>query len=355
MSRHSVWGLFAVAMLGACHRGERDDAPGGPAAGGSAVTGVSTAVAVSEPFSQTIGAIGTVSARPGRYAALAAPGPTRVAHIFVMAGQRVAQGDSLVAFERAPFDAAAQSAAATLAGAERNAARAQRLAQAGILPQKDADQAAADLAAAQAGAITARRAQELATLRAPLAGVVTRMSAVMGASVDPSQPLVEIADPTALDIVFNVSPSEAARIRSGDTLTLSSGEGAAGEPLGTAVVVSVAVAVDSASRAVAVRARLGRGTASRPLRIGESVFGQIVTGVHPDAITIPIQALVPDGEGFRVYVVDSAGIAHARPVEVGGRSPTRVEIVRGLAAGERVVTTGAYGVTDSANIGPTRP
>src|SRR5262245_6236271 len=211
--------LIAAACKG--HAREADDATAG-AAGGASVVGVGTALATAESFAQTANAIGTVSARPGRYAALAPPGPTRVARIFVVAGQRVAQGDSLIEFERAPFDAAAQSAAAALASAERNATRAARLAQAGILPQRDADQAAADLAAAQSAAVTARRAQELATLRAPLAGVVTRMTAVLGASVDPSQMLVEVADPAALDILLNVSPAEAAKIGTGDTLTVSS-------------------------------------------------------------------------------------------------------------------------------------
>jgi hypothetical protein len=119
-------------------------------------------------------------------------------------------------------------------------------------------------------------------------------------------------------------------------------------------VVSVGLAVDSVSRAVAVRARLRR-TTSRTLRIGESVAGRIVTGVHTDAITIPVEALVPAGEGFRVFVVDSGGIAHARAVVIGARSEARAEILQGLAPGERVVTTGAYGVTDSARIQPAKP
>ncbi len=344
--------LLTLALIGACHGSQKPADDSGPA-----VTGVRTAVATSEPFPEAVNVIGTVNARPGRYAALAAPGPTRVARIFVVPGQRVSKGDSLVEFERAPFDAQAQSAAAALSGAERNAARAARLAQAGILPQKDADQAAADLAAAQSAAVTARRAQELATLRAPLAGVVTRMTAVLGASVDASQTVVEVADPAALDVVFNVSPAEAGRIQTGDTLTLTGTEGGARESLGSARVVSVAVAVDSVTRAVAVRAHLnvGRPAETRPLRIGESVSGQIITGVHANAVSVPVEALVPEGEGFRVYVVDSSGIAHARPVVVGGRSEARVEIVRGLAAGERVVTTGAYGVTDSAKIGTEQP
>jgi len=307
-----------------------------------------TAVAVEQPFAQAVNAIGTVNPRPGRFAELSAPGPTRVARIFVAPGQRVAEGDSLVGFERAPFDASARSAAAALVSAERAYSRAVRLVQAGILAQKDSEQAAAELAQAQVAAITARRAQELATLRAPLAGVVTRMTAVMGAAVDQSQALVEVADPTALDIVLDVSPAEAARIRPGDAVTVMSGESGGGEALGEGVVTDVAATVDSVSRAVAVRARLVRPV--RPLRIGESVSGKIVTLVHPRAVTVPVAALVPAGDGFQLFVVDSAGVAHARPVTVGGRSEALAEILTGLKAGETVVTTGAYGVEDGAKI-----
>jgi len=336
--------LAGVAGCGGSSQGDQASAQPG-------VMGVTTAVATIQPFPHIVSAIGTVSPRPERYAVLAPPGPTRVARIFVVAGQRVGTGDSLVEFERAPFDAAAQSAAAALANAERAYARAVRLVQAGILAQKDSGQAAADLAAAQAAAVTARRAQELATLRAPLNGVVTRMSAVMGASVDANQTLVEVADPTALDVVFNVSPAEAGRINTGDTVTVTEGD-ASGEVLGPGVVTSIAAAVDSVSRAVAVRARLARP--ARTLRIGESLVGRIVTGVNPKAVTVPVEALVPEGDGFRVFVVDGAGIAHARAVRVGARSETLVEIVTGLAAGETVVTTGAYGVEDGMRIGGAR-
>ena len=75
----------------------------------------------------------------------------------------------------------------------------------------------------------------------------------------------------------------------------------------------------------------------------------------PRAVTVPLEALVPQGESFRVFVVDSAGIAHARDVAVGGRSETAAEITSGLAGGETVVTYGAYGVSDSAKIVPAKP
>ncbi len=343
--------LLLGALVGAC----RSRAPAVDAESSRAQTAVAaqTALATEQPFAHIVRAIGTVTPRPGRYAELAAPGPTRVARIFVAPGEQVAEGDTLVEFERAPFDAAAQSAAAALETAQRNAARAARLVQAGILPQKDADQAAAELAQAQAAAVTARRAQQLATLRAPLAGVVTRMTAVLGASVDASQPLVQVADPAALDVVFNVSPADAAEIRVGDSVAVTAGESAAGDALGSGTVTGVGAAVDSLSRAVAVRARVRHP--ARPLRIGESVFGRLVTAVSPHAVTVPIAALVPGvgGEGFRVFVVDSAQVAHARPVQVGGRNEAVADIVSGLEAGEVVVTSGAYGIADGVRIART--
>jgi RND family efflux transporter MFP subunit len=349
MSRLAWLGIALAALGTACGGGNQE---GQQASGEPGVLGVATSVAALQPFPHALSAIGSVAPRPERYAVLAPPGPTRVARIFVVAGQRVARGDALIEFERAPFDAAAQSAAAALANAQRAYERAVRLVQAGILAQKDSGQAAADLAAAEAAAVTARRAQQLATLRSPLAGVVTRMTAVLGASVDANQPLVEVADPTAFDLVFNVSPAEASRINAGDTVAVTSGEGRGGEALGSGVVASVGAAVDSVSRAVAVRARLAQP--ARALRIGESVVGRIVTGVNPRAVVIPVEALVPEGDGYRVYVVDSAGIAHARAVTVGGRSESLVEILTGVAAGETVVTTGAYGVQDSVRIGGAR-
>jgi RND family efflux transporter MFP subunit len=337
-----VAALLPSACRGAAHGGGEESADS------QAVVGVATAVATVRAFPQVVQAIGTVVARPGRFAELAAPAPTRVAGIFVAPGQHVAEGDSLVAFERAPFDAAARSAAAALDAAEHAQARAVRLVAAGILPQKDADQAAADLAQAEVAAVLARRAQQLATLRAPLAGVVTRMTAVLGASVDANQPLVAVTDPQALDVVFDVAPAEAAGIHVGDSVSVTSREGEGGEALGRGVLSAVGAIVDSASRAVLVRARLAHP--ARPLRIGESAFGRIVTSVHPHAVTVPVEALVPAGDGYRVFVVDSAGIAHARPVTPGARGEALVEIVRGLAPGETVVTTGAYGVDDSAKI-----
>jgi multidrug efflux pump subunit AcrA (membrane-fusion protein) len=69
-------------------------------------------------------------------------------------------------------------------------------------------------------------------------------------------------------------------------------------------------------------------------------------------VSVPLAALVPDGDGIKVFVVDSAHRAYARPVTVGARADQRAEITSGLSGGETVVTVGAYGVDDSARVVP---
>jgi RND family efflux transporter MFP subunit len=268
--------------------------------------------------------------------------------VYVTEGTRVSRGQPLVELDRAAIDAAAAAAESALTAAEQAHARADRLNREGVAPRKDVEQAAADVGKARADAVAARRSAQLAVLRSPIAGVVTRLSAVLGASVDVNQPLVEVADPSALDLVFAVTPKDAARVRAGASILLSTGQKTGGEPLGTGRVEHVAAIVDSVTRAVPVRARASGST--RPLRIGETLFGRIVVGVRARALAVPTEALVPDGEGFKVFVVDSASVAHARSVTIGARSDSTAEVLTGLKSGERVVTYGAFGVDDSVKV-----
>jgi membrane fusion protein (multidrug efflux system) len=336
--------IFVVA-LSAC---KRNDASPDEAAKSATAVSVKTTIVVAQPFFETLGAIGSVEPRAGHVALLSAPAPTRVAQVFVSEGQNVSRGATLVALDQTPFATTERSVSAALTAAERNYERARTLSSAGILPRKDLDQATADLAKARADLVTARRALQLATLRSPISGVVTKMAAVLGAAVDANQPLVEIADPTAVDIVLNVTPTQAPRVSPGSKVTLTSGQSAAGEKLGVGAVIDVAGTVDSASRSVEIRARAPATV--RPLRIGETIYGQITLATRPNAITVPVAALVPEGDGFKVFVVDTANVVHARTVTVGSRTETIAEITMGLSRGERVVAYGAYGLEDGARI-----
>ena len=342
-----------LLLGGACRRAPDADDDAAVADTVQAVVGARTALATARPFTESLDATGAVAARPGHAAALSAPAPTRVARVDVAVGSRVAVGQTLVELDRTLFAAQAAGADAALSAAQLAYERARRLADEGVSPRKDAEAAQAALAQARAAATEARRAQSLGILRSPIAGVVTSVSAVLGASVDAGQTLVEVADPNALDVLLTVTPTDAARIAPGARVALSAGQAADGETLGEGTVAGIGGAVDSASRGVQVR--VAAPHLARPLRIGETVHGSIALATRAAAIVVPQEALVPEGDGFRVFVVDAAGTAHARDVKVGARTADTVEITDGLKAGERVVTYGAYGVDDGVKITAVKP
>ncbi len=336
--------LASFALAGAIVACKKDNEG---AAAVAARIPVKVAVAQMQPISETIGAIGNVAARPGFVASLTAPAQARVTSVAVSQGQPVVRGQVLIQLDPLPFQAASQSAQATLNSAQRAYERAQRLVAAGIAPRKDLEQAATDLALARGAASTAQRTQALSTLRSPLNGSVTKLNATLGSFVDANQQLVEVTDTRALDLILTTTPTDAARIHTGSLVRLAAGQSATGEALGSGAVASVSAMVDSATRGVAVKVRASATT--RPLRVGETIFGEIAVGTHT-AVTIPIESLVPEGDAFKVFVVDANNLAHARDVTVGSRAGGFAEIKTGLKAGEKVVTYGAYGVEDSAKV-----
>ena len=167
--------LLALAATACGAKSDGDNGTVGPDSV-QVVVGAKTAVAALGSFTETLGAIGTVAARPGHIASLSAPAPSRVARIYVAVGQRVAPGEPLIELEQSGFRAAGQSAAAAVTAAEQASARATRLANEGIVPRKDAEQAAAELARTRADLVAAQRALALSTLRAPIGGVVTQLA-----------------------------------------------------------------------------------------------------------------------------------------------------------------------------------
>ena len=289
-------------------------------------------------------------ARPGRYAALSAPSPTRIARVHVAAGQRVAAGAPLVEFEQVAFNAAASGAQAALTAAQRNYERAARLANEGIVPRKDAEQAAADLGAARAAAVTAQRAQQLSVLRSPMSGVVTRMSAVLGASADAGQVLVEIADPSAFDVVLLARADRGGRRAAGRAgHALGRREDRAASRSAPAPSRRSVRRSTRTSRSVAIRVAVT--TPRRALRLGESVYGEIAVETRAERRRRSGRgARAGGGRATRCSSSTRAERRIEREVKIGGRTATKVEILEGLTGGETVVTQGAFGVEDSAKV-----
>jgi membrane fusion protein (multidrug efflux system) len=84
----------------------------------------------------------------------------------------------------------------------------------------------------------------------------------------------------------------------------------------------------------------------RPGMIGRVAF---LRQVIADAIAAPLFAVVDRG-GERLIFVEKDGIAHSRTIRIGVIEADRVQIVAGLAAGERLIVKGQADVEDGMKV-----
>jgi HlyD family secretion protein len=325
---------------------------------------------------------------------IAAPVGGALLQIELDEGDAVKAGDIVALLSPPPLDArgieqaeanwralrAAQSQAESRAEEARtayeqaraNLERHQRLAAAGQLSASELEQsratergllrayeAARSGARAAAFAASSARAALLAALpgeagplvpvRVPASGVVLRLYEDSARVVAAGTPLLEIGDPKSLEVVIDVLTTDALAVRPGMRMSLDLGSGRQEEG-------RVRRVEPAAFREVS------------PLGVEEqrvNVVGEFVTpaaGIgdrfrvvanlvlwEGDVLRAPAGAVFHQPSGWAAFVVEK-GRARLRPVGVGHRSPLAVEILNGLAEGDRVIVYPADTIADGTRL-----
>lgn len=216
------------------------------------------------------------------------------------------------------------------------------------------DAALASVAAASAQAAEASVALGDTVLRAPSDGVILARRVEEGSLVSPGSVAFVIADTRNVKITFGAPQALVERLHIGDELTVSlDAPGSERERNLAAKVTRIAPAAEKTGRLFAVESLLPNPDGA--LRSGSVVSIRVPeNALAADAFVVPLGAVVRsprDPRGFALFVVDgtgSAGPARLRDVTVGGLAGNGVAVTSGLAAGDRVVTTGAGLLTDGA-------
>lgn len=178
--------------------------------------------------------------------------------------------------------------------------------------------------------------KRLVTLVAPRSGVVVNRGITVGTSVDPSTPLLTIADLSRVWVFAEVPEAGIRAIRVGSTAQLDFP--ASGIAPFTARVDFLYPTLTERTRTLRVRFTVAnpRGTL-RPGLYGNAVFA--LPGAQ--TLTVPRDAVVDTGREQHVFV--SVGDRfEPRPVTLGVQLADRVEVRTGLKVGERVVSAGVF-------------
>ncbi len=287
---------------------------------------------------------GRVALAVNASAALGAPVSGTVERVHVAAGDRVAAGAAVATLRSAEGAGARASVDAAGAGAraaQAAAARDLRLLEAGVVARQDweVSQAAADKAQAELRAARAQVAAQgapsaggLATLRAPIAGIVTRVDARVGGFLAQGGLVAEIADQGQVEYVFDAPPASAGAIHVGDAILVQRPEG--GEA--SARIVAVAPSALGAGAAV-VRAK---PTTPAP-QVGAIVSARVILAKGQGGLTVPAEAVQTLEGRTVVFVAEPKGF-RATPVVTGRTAAGSVEILKGLTGSETLAGRGAF-------------
>ena len=255
-------------------------------------------------------------------------------------GDRIKAGQVLVQMTNDEEQAQLREARVTVDEAKRQYERIKslRAQQSASESQLDEQQRVWEANRARLAAIESRLADRL--LRAPFAGVVGLRNVSIGALVEPGDIITTLDDDSVMKLDFSVPATYLAALEPGMSATAITR--AWQGQLFEGRVKSIDSRVDPVTRTVIVRALLPNP--DHALRPGMLMQVELQSQ-RREAIIIPEECLVAQGQKQFVYVVDRAdNKVERREVRIGTRRPGEVEIIEGLVVGEQVITDGTLKV-----------
>jgi len=278
-------------------------------------------------------------------------------------GSEVKAGQVLFQIDARPYQAAVDSARATLAKAQANAMQAtaqatrfKPLREANAISQQEyvnaqsaQAQAEADVAGAQAALQSAQLNLGFATVTAPIAGRIGRALVSEGA-------LVSQAEATQLAVIQQINPVYINATQAvADVARLRAAASAGGRAPAEAVPVRVLLddgtelpqsgrllfsdlSVDPSSGQITLRTQVANPQAR--LLPGMYVRTRLVQGEIANAVLLPQQAVTRGSQGDSVLVVGEGGQPAPRPVKISGSTGSQWIVTEGLKAGEQVIVEG---------------
>lgn len=259
----------------------------------------------------------------------------RIAQIHFAEGQLVKKDTKLVSLDASETEAqlAAAKAEATL---NRNRLkRAEELKEKNFISAEALDVARENLNQSVARLAEVQSRLEKMTILAPFEGVAGLRQVSPGAYVKAGQDIARLEGIGTLKLDFRVPELYLGRIRTDQQLQVRV-DAFPGEAFSGAIY-AIEPAVDEQTRTVLLRARVP----NPDVRLKPGMFARVslVLGMRENALVVPEQALVPRGNDNYVFRIVDGKAALAR-VELGARRPGEVEIISGLAAGDRIVVDG---------------
>jgi membrane fusion protein (multidrug efflux system) len=318
-------------------------AQGKPGGAGRGPTPVIVASAYKDHFVDKVEAIGTL--RANETITLASTVTETVTAVNFTDGQRVQKGDVLVEMTDGEEKALLDQQRALVNEAQKQLNRAKELAKTGAISKEILEQRQREAASTRAGldALASRLADYV--IVAPFDGIVGLRNISVGALLQPATKITTLDDDSVMKLDFSVPSVYLPTLKPGVAIVAKAtgfNEEFKGE------ISAIDSQIDEATRSVIVRAIIPNPEAK--LKPGLLMSVELMKSPR-DAVSIPENAIVPEGRKHFVFVVDetkSPLSVEKREITIGTRRPGDVEVVDGLKEGEKVVVQGTMMVNSGS-------
>jgi len=269
----------------------------------------------------------------------------RIVGLHFQEGQAVSAGAKLVTIDSSEVEAQVAGVKADLKTEEQRLARTQELYEQKFISKDALDVQNGNTSRLKAKLREAESRLAKTVIRAPFAGVLGLRQVSPGAYVKAGNDIVRLENVSSIKVDFSIPETYLAKVRPNQEIAVKLDAYPGEEFKGR--VYAVEPVVDERTRTIAMRARIpNRGFKLKP---GMFVRVAITLDSRPNAVVVPEQAIWPQGhESFVFRVVD--GKAALTKVDIGNRAPGTVEILKGLAANDVVVTDGQIKLKDGAPV-----
>ncbi|MBP6079295.1 MAG: efflux RND transporter periplasmic adaptor subunit [Xanthomonadales bacterium] len=334
----SLAAVSAAVLLSACGGGPAQQAQ----RGGPPVTVRSTVIAPGE-WQDSVQALGTAKANESL--TITAKVSETVQKVAFDSGDFVEAGQVLVDLTGQVQLAGLEEARAAYKEAEQQLKRGEELAAKHLIPgsQLDTQRATRDAARARMDQVRAQLSDRVIT--APFDGVLGLRQVSPGALVTPGTAITTLDDVSIIKLDFSVPETLIAALAPGQSVSAISA--AYPEQVFTGVLRTIDSRVDPVTRSVLARADIPNP--ERRLRPG-MLLTVDVRRAPRQALALPELALLQIGRNSFVFRVAADGTVAQVPVKTGARERGRVEILDGIAAGDRIVVEGTVKLRAGAKV-----
>lgn len=182
-------------------------------------------------------------------------------------------------------------------------------------------------------------------IRAPISGVVSSRAVNTGQHININDATFHITDTSKLVAYLRIPQTELTKFSPGHPAEIR--VDSVPEDSFQATIARISPTIDTRNGTFRATAYVDNSDGG----LAPGMFGRfsIAYERHPDALVIPVRALMEEDSEFVVYVVED-GAASRRVVEVGIRSDEKVEILAGLETHEAIVITGQRSLRDGAKV-----